>query len=188
MVAAPLLGMVLLIGLLAKSGSFLKIDDPAASDVIVVLAGEADKRAERGLALLRKGYAPRLVLDVPADTKIYNLNQLELAQKYVQQLPDRERISICPIHGTSTTAEVKELPPCLTAIPAKRVLVVTSDYHTRRALSICRKLLPQHEFQIAAAEDAREFGVNWWQQREWAKTSLEEWSKLIWWGAVDQWQ
>ncbi len=35
---------------------------------------------------------------------------------------------------------------CLSKLNAKRVLIVTSDYHTRRALSIFSELLPQYEW------------------------------------------
>lgn len=184
----PLVGILLAIMAFGSCGRFLQIDDPGPSDVIVVLAGEADKRAARALDLLDQNYAPRLILDVPADTKIYNLSQLELAAQYVRQLPEHDKVTICPIHGTSTKSEIKELAPCLADISGKRVLIVTSDYHTRRALSVCRKLLPGYEFRVAAAHDPREFGGNWWQHREWAKTNLEEWNKLIWWELVDQWR
>jgi hypothetical protein len=48
-------------------------------------------------------------------------------------------------------------------------------------------MLPEYDFEIAAALDSRTFGVNWWEHREWAKTTLLEWSKLIWWEVVDRW-
>ena len=58
-----LLGTVLLallcIVLAARAGSFLIIDAPQPSDVILVLAGETDKRPQRALELLAHGYARR---------------------------------------------------------------------------------------------------------------------------------
>jgi len=56
------------------------LDRPEKADVIVVLAGETHRRPERGLELLAQGYAPHLILDVPAETRIYQSSQLELAQ------------------------------------------------------------------------------------------------------------
>ena len=56
---------------LVASGRFLVVNQFRKSDVIVVLAGETDRRPARGLELLEQGYAPRLILDVPAEAKIY---------------------------------------------------------------------------------------------------------------------
>jgi uncharacterized SAM-binding protein YcdF (DUF218 family) len=68
------------------------------------------------------------------------------------------------------------------------VLIVTSEFHTRRALSIFRRRLPQYEFSVAAAHDPAHFGTAWWTRREWAKVTFDEWVKLIWWEAVDRWR
>ena len=55
------------VGLAAKAGSFLVVDAPRPSDVILVLAGETDRRPERALQLLAQGYGRRVVLDVPTN-------------------------------------------------------------------------------------------------------------------------
>src|SRR2546428_12240765 len=70
----------------------------------------------------------------------------------------------------------------------KKCVAVTSDYHTRRAVVIFRHEIPRLNFSVAAAHAPREFGVNWWQHREWAKTNFNEWMKLVWWEAVDRWR
>ena len=69
----------------------------------------------------------------------------------------------------------------------KSVLIVTSDFHTRRALSIFRREVPGYDYSVAAARDEPQFGVKWWTHRQWAKTFVDEWLRLIWWKAVDQW-
>ncbi len=71
---------------------------------------------------------------------------------------------------------------------AHKVLLVTTSFHTRRALSIFRKQLPAYEFSIAAVNDPRQFGVNWWSNRQWAKVNLEEWMRMTWWQLVDRWK
>jgi uncharacterized SAM-binding protein YcdF (DUF218 family) len=68
------------------------------------------------------------------------------------------------------------------------VLIVTSEFHTRRALSIFRHELRGKSFSTAAARDDREFGTRWWQHRQWAKTCLYEWLRLVWWNLVDRWR
>jgi len=174
--------------LLLTSGSFLTIDQPRSADAIVVLAGEAERRPARGFELLGSGFAPHLLLDVPVGPRIYHVSPLELAQKYVQSEPKSAEASVCPIYGRSTKAEAKEVARCLDPLKAHRILLVTSEYHTRRAPSVFRHVCPQYEFSIAAAFDDREFGSKWWQRRQWAKINFDEWIRLLWWEAVDRWR
>ncbi len=179
---------VLLVAWAAASGWLLVIDRPQHADVIIVLAGETDRRPQRALELFEQGFAPHVILDVPANIRIYQWTQLQVAQMFIDGQPHAKDISICPIAGLSTRDESRDAIPCLQNIPGKNVLLVTSDYHTRRALAIFRHEIKDHSFSVAAAYDARTFGEQWWRQREWAKTALGEWSKLIWWEAVDRWR
>ncbi len=88
----------------------------------------------------------------------------------------------------STREEAKEIGKCLKP-PVSKVLLVTSDYHSRRAFSVLRQEFPQYHWSVAAVHDTSVFRAeHWWQRREWAKTTVLEWSKLVWWEAVDRWR
>jgi hypothetical protein len=187
LLAGALLGC-LLVAAAARAGGFLVVDAPRPSDVILVLAGETDRRPELALQLLAQGYGRRIVLDVPADAKIYEFTQLDLARKYVQDMPQAASVSICPIEGLSTKDESKEAEKCIAREGGKSVLIVTSDFHTRRAVGVFRREIPGHEYSVAAARDETQFGVRWWTHRQWAKTFANEWLRLIWWKVVDQWR
>jgi hypothetical protein len=178
---------VLLILFATQAGRFLVVDAPRASDVIVVLAGETDRRPTRALELLQQGFAKRVLIDVPADSTIYTFTQLDLAQKYVQSLPQAAVVSVCPIVGLSTKAETEDVEKCLTRMNPGTVLIVTSEFHTRRALSTFRQELPGRTFSVAAAYDSAQFGTHWWTHRQWAKTVVDEWLRLLWWSVVDRW-
>ena len=187
MLSLGLLG--LFAALVAGTGRFLVVDEPEKSDAILVLAGETYNRPMLALDLLERGYAPRIVMDVPAAERIYQWTAPELAQRWVQGLPQANSISICPIHGLSTRDESHEAENCMArAGGVHKVLIVTSDFHTRRARSVFQHEIPGLEFNIAAAHNPAEFGVLWWRQREWAKTNLYEWMRLIWWELVDRWR
>jgi len=179
---------VLVLAFLAVSGRFLVLDQARESDVILVLAGETDHRPARALELLNQGYAPRLILDVEAQSKMYQWSEADLAQKYAEGLGRAQSITICRIDGLSTKEEAISAARCLRQVGGKNILLVTSDYHTRRALSIFKREVPDRNFSVAAAFDAREFGVKWWQQREWAKVNFYEWLRLLWWELVDRWR
>jgi DUF218 domain-containing protein len=187
MLSLGLLG--LFAALVAGTGRFLVVDEPEKSDAILVLAGETYNRPMLALDLLERGYAPRIVMDVPAAERIYQWTAPDLAQRWVQGLPQANSISICPIHGLSTRDESHEAENCMArAGGVHKVLIVTSDFHTRRARSVFQHEIPGLEFNIAAAHNPAEFGVLWWRQREWAKTNLYEWMRLIWWELVDRWR
>jgi DUF218 domain len=176
------------IALAGKAGSFLVVDEPRPSDIIVVLAGETDRRPARALELLAQGYGRRIVLDVPADAKLYEFTQLQLAQKYIQDLPQGGSISVCPIDGLSTKDESKDAEKCIARQGGKSVLIVTSDFHTRRALSVFRREVPGYEYSVAASRNDSSFGVKWWTHRQWAKIFFDEWLRMIWWKMIDQWR
>jgi len=174
--------------LFSTSGHFLIVNRPQHADAIVVLAGETDRRPALGLQLLQQGYAPRMVLDVPANAKIYDETMLQISQQYVRELPQAQSVIICPIYGLSTKAESQDVSQCLRTLGIHSILVVTSDYHTRRALSTFRHELPGIQISVAAATDPQQFGGAWWQHRQWAKLNFDEWLRLVWWHVVDRWR
>ncbi len=156
-IAAALLA-ALLLAFAANAGRLLVVDAPQPSDVILVLAGETDRRPARALQLLEQGYGRRVVIDVPADAKIYGSTELQLAEKYVGGLPQASSIQICPIHGLSTRDESHDAEKCLAGESGNRILIVTSEFHTRRALSIFRHEVRGKSFSVAVARDETQFG------------------------------
>jgi DUF218 domain len=180
--------VVIFAALASQAARFLVVDEPEKSDAIVVLAGETNVRPARALELLRQGVAPRVFMDAETRDRIYDQQLTEIAQKYVNGLGEANRVSVCPIVGFSTNAEADDVSRCLQSLGAHRVLIVTSDYHTRRALMIFRHRLPQYQFNAVAACNPAQFGEAWWTNREWAKVTLDEWLKILWWEAVDRWR
>ena len=183
-----LLAVVLLISFAINAGRILVVDDPQPSDLILVLAGETDRRPARALELLHQGFGKRVLIDVPAGVKIYDIPQLDVAERYVHNLPDSASVRICPIVGLSTREETQDVAKCLIPEDGSRILIVTSDFHTRRALSIFRHQFHDKTFSVAAAHDPTEFGTHWWTHRQWAKTFAGEWTKVIWWNCIERWR
>jgi uncharacterized SAM-binding protein YcdF (DUF218 family) len=180
--------LLMLVLATAGSGKFLVMDRPRKADVILVLAGDTDRRPARALELYRQGYAGRVILDVPEGSRIYAWTECELARKYIESLAEARFFSLCSIRGLSTREEARDVAACLPATGAQNVLLVTSDFHTRRTLSVFRKQFPGRNFAVAAAYDSTQFGAAWWHHRQWAKMALDEWLRLAWWEAVDRWR
>jgi DUF218 domain len=188
-----LLPIVVVLLVARHAGAWLVVDFPQPADAIVVLAGETEQRPAKGLLLLSQGLAPRMLLDVPAGSRIYRWTQMELAQQFLNGLPSAQQLSSCPIVGLSTRDEARDVAGCLagqtaTGAQVHRVLLVTSDFHTRRALAIFRHEIPGVQFSAAAAYDSAQYGPRWWLHRQWAKTFFDECVRLTWWYAVDCWR
>ena len=187
-ISIAIFALVLGVSFALDAGRILVLDAPQPADLILVLAGETDRRPARALELLHQGLGKRVLIDVPADVKIYDTLQLDVAEKYVRGLSESASVRICPIVGLSTREETQDVEKCLTPEDGSRILIVTSDFHTRRALSIFRHQLRNKTFSVAAAHQSTEFGTRWWTHRQWAKTFAGEWTKVIWWNCVERWR
>jgi uncharacterized SAM-binding protein YcdF (DUF218 family) len=175
----------------AFAGRLLVSNHPEKSDVIVVLAGDSQNvRYDHGMELLRAGYGKHLLIDASSDSTYFGHTPVEYAEAFLKQ--DAKdvagQVSVCPFEEDSTDTESRFVAKCLATFHAASVLLVTSDWHTARALSIFKHRLPQYHFSAAAAVDDRLFGTHWWRHREWAKTTFQEWLKVIWWNGVDRWR
>jgi len=181
----------LLVGLARHAGQFLVINQPERSDVMVVLDGdENDQRYQRALELLQEGYASELVVDKRSDLQKFGRTPATLEQEFIDRSagPLRSNIRVCPTTAQSTQEEAIAVAGCLNH-SVSRALLVTSDYHTRRALNTFRRQLPQYQFSVVAVHDRSSFSPDgWWRRREWAKTTVLEWTKLVWWEMVDRWR
>jgi uncharacterized SAM-binding protein YcdF (DUF218 family) len=177
---------------LIRSGDYLVVNQPEHSDVIVVLAGDHnDLRYWRGLELLRDGFGQRMLVDAAA-LRIYGRSVAELAAEFVARTAGDKtsQIGICTITEDSTVQEASDIRRCLAQVrPAPQsVLLVTNDYHTRRALSILRSRLSQYHWSASGVHDTSIFGEAWWRNREWAKTYAYEWEKFLWWRLFESWR
>ncbi len=176
---------------LPYAGSFLVVDRPLPSDVIVVLAGDVgSSRFNRGVEALKAGLGRELFIDADSRNLLFGKTMAQMAQAYIQTMPPQlaAHIHVCPITSTSTFAESGEVARCIAPLHPRRVLLVTSDYHTRRALSIFERRAPQAAWSVAAAYDESVFRKDYWRKREWLKTTLEEWEKLAFWELVERWK
>ena len=173
------------------TGRCLVLDGPERGDAIIVLAGDHnDERFHYGLQLLRNGYGQLLLVDSDRDEILFGrplvVQEEEFLKRSAGMLADH--VSVCPARADSTDEEAKSVQDCLQGRDVRAIILVTSDFHTRRALSIFRRRLPQYRWSVAAVRDSALFGESWWQHRGWARTALLESTKLIWWETVDRWR
>ncbi len=183
LVLALVIGLVLLV---RAAGPFLIIDQPIRSDILVMLGGDRnDVRLHRGEQLLRDGYAPKGLYDAVNSEVGFGRTTAQYAEDYFAHAPEliRQKITVCSLPADSTVEEMKAVRPCLERAGAHTVLLVTSDFHTRRALSTARKILAQYQWSVAAAPTA--VSLHWWRSRAGRRDVLLEWQKLIWWKVIE---
>lgn len=184
----PFLILVVLIAALALThstwlgalGAFLiRADQPAPADYAVVLAGDhTGNRLIAGAELVRKGLVRKAIVDGPVGT--YGFAECDLAVDFgVRKGYPAEYFIKLPMEATSTGQEAKIVIAELRRLGARSFLLVTSDYHTRRAGRNFRKLASGMDVRVIAAPDKYYRWDSWWRNREAQKVFYMEWSKTV---------
>lgn len=165
---------------LPSVGRFLvRADAPAKAPVAVVLAGDNHGlRMLRGAKLQRDGLVEKvLVSGVPG---IYGLYESDLAVRFaVARGYPEAGLEALHLDYKSTQEEAHVIVTELKRRGIRNVLVVTSDYHTRRAGWIWRHTAPWMEIRMIEAEDKYFRRDHWWVDRESGKRVFDECAKLI---------
>ena len=92
------------------SGGFLVVNNPQHADAIVVLAGETFRRPNRGLQLLAQNYAPKMLLDVPADGNDLRPAMRSTWRRLISSnFRKAKKLAVCPIYGLSTKTEAQDV-------------------------------------------------------------------------------
>ena len=152
---------------------------PCKADLIVVLAGDFfGNRIVKAGELLREGWAPKAL--VSGAGIFYGANEGEMAIQFAARsgYPADGFFSF-PSPARSTETEARYIVEEMRRRGVHRFILVTSDYHTRRASGIYRKAAPDLPFCTVAASDPDFSPDSWWHNREGRKTAFFEWCKTI---------
>ncbi len=146
--------------------------------MIVELGGDDHgNRILTAARLVKEGYAPKVLVSGPA---YFDRHESDLAIEFATRhgYPADWFISF-PIRGTSTREEAREIVPELDRLHVGRFIIVTSNYHTRRAANVYSRLVPRERFRVVAAPDWIFRPEDWWRSREGQKQCFWEWSKTL---------
>ncbi len=188
---ACLIGLI--ICLMTWGGYLLESNEPLPShaDAAVVLEGSlqsASVRLAGAMHLLQQGVSDRVLLPIPPASywgvPVAPMARQFLATNYGSSLAGR--VDFCEVSGSveSTLDEAYAIGECIQAHSWTSVVVVTSNFHTRRAGIIWRKVMksedPRLQIWVRGTDDPNFQAQLWWHKRLWAKTWLMEFTKLIW--------
>jgi uncharacterized SAM-binding protein YcdF (DUF218 family) len=166
--------------ILIALGSYLvKAEPPKKADIALVLAGDAfGGRVLKGAELARQGYVPKVLVSGPSGSYDYHECDLAIAFAVKRGYPESYFLHL-EHDARSTEEEARATVPELRRLRATRVLLVTSDYHTRRAGKIFRAEAPDLTFYAVSAPDRDFSATGWWRTREGRKVFLFEWQKTV---------
>ncbi|MDE3108366.1 MAG: YdcF family protein [Acidobacteriota bacterium] len=163
--------------LMRLAGNFWVVDDGTApADAIVILADDnyQGDRATLAAELLKAGWAPRIIASgryLRPYASIAQLEQLDLIDRAV---PAND-IVLLTHRAENTHEEAEAIAQFVSAHGWKRILVVTSNYHTRRARYILARVLPAGtEVRLIPARDSEYDPNNWWRTRAGTKIFFRE--------------
>lgn len=163
-------GLLLLLGLAAVSfpQQVLTVDSGATtSDAMVVLGGGVPSRPDRAAELFKAGEAPRILVSGTNDCD------------WSEQVLETNGVPAAAIErecaSRSTFENAKFSIPLLRRMGAHRVIIVTSWFHSRRALATFEHLAPDIKFYSRPAY----FGYDAKNRREVQVYMRMEYLKLI---------
>ncbi|MDP2279510.1 MAG: YdcF family protein [Nitrospirota bacterium] len=185
LIAFIILAVLLYIGhgfILKEAGRFLYYkDELKPADVIVVLAGEETERVEHGVKLFKEGWSRKDRLILTGGPLVWKYTWATLMREHAVHL-GMQKSAILLADKSRTTEEdaifTKEL---MDKHGYKSCIIVTSPYHSRRALKIFKRVLGDKIKIISAPAEESWFRFDeWWKRRRDRKMVLDEYSKFMW--------
>ena len=168
--------------LLRLAGNFWVVDDPPArADAIVVLSDDNyfGERAARAAELFKAGWAPRVVASGRNLRPYASMAELMKHDLKDRGVPESAVVPF-PNRAENTREEAAAVSEFVASHGWKRILVVTSNYHTRRARYIYERLLPAGTaLQVSAAHDSEFDPSGWWRTRLGVKIFFYETGGLL---------
>jgi uncharacterized SAM-binding protein YcdF (DUF218 family) len=151
------------------------------ADALIVLSDDnfyAD-RATRAAELFREGKAPLIVASgrrLRPNAGIAELMEHDLVERGVP----RDKILRFTHDADSTREEAEALLKLVKTRKWRKTIVVTSNYHTRRARYIFHRVFPQDiEVRVASARDGDFDPQRWWEKRKSTKELMQEFAGMV---------
>ena len=163
--------------LLRLAGEFWVVDEPPeTSDVIVVLSGDNydAERATRAASLFKSGMAPRVVATGRALRSYATTTDLMKRDLVEHGVPES---AIVPFthKADDTRDEAAAVSEFVRSHGWKKILLVTSNYHTRRSQYIYEHVLPSSDQLLTIAAPDSDYDPNyWWRTRTGVKIFFHE--------------
>jgi uncharacterized SAM-binding protein YcdF (DUF218 family) len=150
---------------------------PQPADLVLVLGGDFwGPRVITGADLAIARYAPIVLLSGPP---YQDRPEGEAAEDFlVEKGYPRALFQVFAHHAGSTITEAQAIRGELDRRQVKRVLLVTSSYHSRRATIVLTLFCPGVRFISVPAADSHYHVAEWWNDDSSRKLFFSEWAKI----------
>lgn len=163
--------------ILRLAGNYWVVDDPLVHSDAIVMLGDDDysgDRAARAAELYKQGWAPVVVASGRMLRPYAGIAELEAHDLAGDGVPQQAIVQF-PQRAEDTREEALALAGLFATRGWHSVVVVTSNYHTRRAQFIFSRVLPADEqSRVASAPDANYDPAGWWLTRQGIKIFSSE--------------
>ena len=198
-VAALLLLIPIAFVLLWRAGAWLVVEDPLEkADAIFVLGGTRVERPLEAFDLYTEGWAPRiLLLQIVRDFGEVELMrrgfpfplESDVQKDVLVRLGVPEADIMMLGEGDSTKDEVRSIRAAVVKYGWKKIIIVTSKQHTRRARLVAGRQLRDTGVQLImrASRYDRSDAEHWWRARSTIRFTVFETQRLMlyWIGVAD---
>ena len=186
-IAAAIVAAALNPRVLSLAGGWLDVGGPPRkADAVVLLNGGYNTRPFVAAALVRGGWAPKVIFTTVAPHAAQTTGTLPPSSEVVFKLLDyggvpRQRTVLLDANARTTFDEAKAVDGYLAEHPARRLLVVTEGPHTRRAAWIFHRVLTNRAVEIAmVSAPTDEFdAAAWWRNEAGFLFVVSEYFKLL---------
>jgi len=155
-------------------------DRPEAAEVVVVLGGDVfGARVLKAAALVEQGYAPKALVSGPV--RYFGRPETDLSIPFaVERGAPREIFEALPLDVDSTWNEALAIDRELRRRGIGKAIVVTSNFHTRRARELFERYSSGEVQYLFSAAPHPEFDPDgWWQTRAGKKILVIEYLKTF---------
>jgi uncharacterized SAM-binding protein YcdF (DUF218 family) len=172
---------------LSAAGRWLDVGGPPRqADAVVLLNGGENTRPFVAAALVRGGWAAKVILNTVAlhpsqkEGMVPPSHEIALRVLDFGQVPP-DRLVLLHTSAETTFDEAQGVAAYLAVHPAKRLLLVTNGPHTRRAEWIFHRVLADWRGEIlSVSAPAEDFdATTWWRNQEGVLFVVSEYLKLL---------
>jgi uncharacterized SAM-binding protein YcdF (DUF218 family)/glycosyltransferase involved in cell wall biosynthesis len=160
--------------------------DPKNVDAIVVFSGDGEssyinqsyqRRTLDAIHYFKSGYAPLIILSSGKDQTI---SEVEIIRSLLinRQVPDQS-IKILNKYPRSTFENVEMVKDILINNNIRSILLITSPYHSRRALWVWRKAMPELNVLAPMVIDTPSIRPQWTASLDQIKVIIYEYAAIV---------
>ena len=166
---------------LTQAAGWLVTNDPIApADALIVLSGDSTgERVMQGVALWRQGVAPRVILSGGPIGRWVTAAEIMRREALLLGLPSRA--ILLEEESRSTWEQAVKTLPMVKRLGARRVIIVTSPYHARRARWTFRRVFGPAgiEVLVSASPYSKFQADRWWTREQDTEDVLLEYFKMV---------